>query len=95
LIKYLKYKNNAMQKTVKAKVHKWSQMNFTFYEHIYRNIMDSAFKDKLLTSFSELQNAIQENEEKNCVQLYKRTSIYMKKVTNRNGTHCNYIWPLF
>ena len=36
--------------------------------------MDSAFKDKLFTSFNELQNAIQENEEKNCVQLYKRTS---------------------
>jgi hypothetical protein len=33
--------------------------------------MDSAFKKKLLTSFNELQNAIQENEEKNCVQLYK------------------------
>jgi hypothetical protein len=32
--------------------------------------MDSAFKDKLLTSFNELQNAIQEYEEKNCVQLY-------------------------
>jgi hypothetical protein len=73
--------------------------------------MDSAFKDKLLTSFSELQNAIQENEEKNCVQLYKRTSrfrklaqpercnhkiiIYMKKVTNRNGTQCNYMLSLF
>jgi zinc finger SWIM domain-containing protein 3 len=36
--------------------------------------MDSAFKDKLFTSFNELQNAIQEYEEKNCVQLYKRTS---------------------
>jgi uncharacterized protein with NRDE domain len=34
--------------------------------------MDSAFKDKLFTSFNELQNAIQEYEEKNCVQLYKR-----------------------
>ena len=33
--------------------------------------MDSAFKDKLFTSFNELQNAIQEYEEKNCVQLYK------------------------
>jgi hypothetical protein len=32
--------------------------------------MDSAFKEKLLTSFNELQNAIQENEEKNCVQLF-------------------------
>jgi hypothetical protein len=40
--------------------------------------MDSAFKDKLFTSFSELQNAIQENEEKNCVQLYKRTSRFRK-----------------
>ena len=28
--------------------------------------MDSAFKDKLFTSFNELQNAIQEYEEKNC-----------------------------
>ena len=36
--------------------------------------MDSAFKDKFFTSFNELQNAIQEYEEKNCVQLYKRTS---------------------
>ena len=36
--------------------------------------MESAFKDKLFTSFNELQNAIQEYEEKNCVQLYKRTS---------------------
>jgi hypothetical protein len=40
--------------------------------------MDSAFKDKLFTSFNELQNAIQENEEKNCVQLYKRTSRFRK-----------------
>ena len=47
--------------------------------------MDSAFedrvKDKLFTSLSELQNAIQEYEEKNCFQLYKRTSrnIFEKK----------------
>jgi hypothetical protein len=40
--------------------------------------MDSAFKDKLFTSFNELQNAIQENEEKNCVQLYKRTFRFRK-----------------
>jgi uncharacterized protein YdcH (DUF465 family) len=40
--------------------------------------MDSAFKDKLFTSFNELQNAIQEYEEKNCVQLYKRTSQCLK-----------------
>jgi hypothetical protein len=38
--------------------------------------MDIAFKDKLFTSFSELQNAIQEYEEKNCVQIYKRTSSF-------------------
>ena len=36
--------------------------------------MDSALKEKLFTSFNELQNSIQEYEEKNCVQLYKRTS---------------------
>ena len=43
--------------------------------------MDSAFKDKLFTSFNELQIAIQEYEEKNCVQLCKRTSrnIFGKK----------------
>jgi hypothetical protein len=40
--------------------------------------MDSAFKDKFFTSFNELQNAIQEYEEKNCVQLYKRTSRFRK-----------------
>jgi hypothetical protein len=33
--------------------------------------MDSAFKDKLFTSFNELQNTIQEYEEKNCVKTIK------------------------
>ena len=53
--------------------------------------MDSDFKDKLFTSFSELQNAIQENEEKNCVQLYKRTSRFRKlarpELTTSTATH--------
>jgi len=46
--------------------------------------MDSAFKD--FTSFNELQNAIQEYEEKNCIQLYKRTSrniLELKRIRNQ------------
>ena len=46
--------------------------------------MDSAFKDKLFTSFNELQNAIREYEEKNCVQLSKRTSRF-RKLSRQNS----------
>ena len=53
--------------------------------------MDSAFKDKLFTSFNELQNAIQEYEEKNCVQLYKWTPRFRKlarpELATLNATH--------
>ena len=55
--------------------------------------MDSAFKDKLFTSFNELQNAIQEYEGKNCVQLYKRTSRFRKlarpELATSTATHTN------